>query len=622
MLRDLITEKEYETMDAYRQLYFTSDEGELVAGRSKMCSIRDLLSPWESEKSLALNRIFKDKLILDKHVHYEKTWADIENDLDTYIFYSGSTDTRIKHSGYPFYEKFRQFIITHPYDKTYSSSLVDQRGIADGLYALMDTDSLATNKYHGDPFDLPMPNGKNLHIATGCKTSKIIGKIAAAYDISGYEDFRIAHSLILNQKMLEGDLHISIHPMDYMTMSDNSLGWESCMSWIQQGGYRQGTVEMMNSPTVIVAYLDASTPFKIKGCGTWNNKKWRKLFIVDKNIIAGVKDYPYENVALTNIVLDWIKSLVEDSDLGWTYYNDKYTYDSNKGYVEGYPFKGVEADDDNVYYLSFETSTINMYNDFDAIDTREMYLGTEINIKDCSIRDYYGRSYGEDYKHIAELHVTYSGCSECMFCGDIDPDVENESCLICEQCQDICRCDECGDTCQNLIEVDGITLCPYCYDNRTLICDACGEIHYDANMTGIYIIPKLNQADFEEYKAAAKDSYGRMYDDSFEYEPGQKHFVYYRNREYDVNLCNRSECIEEWKKKYLNPGAKIYTFTTDWEKRYHVFWDDLNFDGKNKFNPVYGDYVPDKTNDEIKRGLEQYGALKKFCLEDSSIFDF
>ena len=622
MLRDLITEKEYETMDAYRQLYFTSDEGELIVDRSKMCSIRDLLSPWESEKSLTLNRIFKDKLILDKHVHYEKTRTDIENDLDTYIFYSGSTDTRIKHSGYPFYEKFRLFIITHPYDKIYSSSLVDQRGIADGLYALMDTDSLATNKYHGDPFDLPMPNGKNLHIATGCKASKIIGKIAAAYDISGYEDFRIAHSLILNQKMLEGDLHISIHPMDYMTMSDNSLGWESCMSWIQQGGYRQGTVEMMNSPTVIVAYLDASTPFKIKGCGTWNNKKWRKLFIVDKNIIAGVKDYPYENVALTNIVLDWIKSLVEESDLGWTYYKDKYVYDSSKGYVEGYPFKGVETDDDNVYYLSFETSTVNMYNDFDAIDTREMYLGTEINIKDCSIRDYYGHSYGTDYKRIAELQVTYSGYSECMFCGDIDPDVENESCLICEQCQDICRCDECGDTCQSPIEVDGLTLCPYCYDNRTLTCDACGEIHYDANMTGIYIIPKLNQADFEEYKVAAKDSYGRMYDDGFEYEPGQKHFFYYRNREYDVNLCNTSECIEEWKKKYLNPGAKIYTFTTDWAKSYHVFWDDLNFDGKNKFNPVYGDYVPDKTNDEIKRGLEQYGALKKFCLEDSSIFDF
>ena len=165
-------------------------------------------------------------------------------------------------------------------------------------------------------------------------------------------------------------------------------------------------------------------------------------------------------------------------------------------------------------------------------------------------------------------------------------------------------------------------LCSYCYDNRTLTCDACEEIHFDANMTGIYIIPKLSQTDFKEYKVIAGDSYGRLYDDSYEYEPGQKHFFYYRNREYDVNLCDCPECIEEWKKKYLNPGAKIYTFTTDWEKRYHVLWDDLNFDGKKRFNPIYRDGTLNETNDEIKRDLEQYGALRKFCVEDLSIFDF
>ena len=47
-------------------------------------------------------------------------------------------------------------------------------------------------------------------------------------------------------------------------------------------------------------------------------------------------------------------------------------------------------------------------------------------------------------------------------------------------------------------------LCSYCYDNRTLPCDACEEIHFDANMTGIYIIPKLSQTDFKEYKSINK----------------------------------------------------------------------------------------------------------------------
>ena len=152
MLRDLITEKEYEMIDMYRQLYSISDDGELVVDKSKMCPIRDLLSPWESAKSMALNRIFKDKLILDKHVHYEKSQTDIENDLDTYIFCPGSTNTRIKHSGYPFYQEFRSFTIDRSYDKSNRLSLVETRAIADGLYTLIDTDSLATNKYCGDSF--------------------------------------------------------------------------------------------------------------------------------------------------------------------------------------------------------------------------------------------------------------------------------------------------------------------------------------------------------------------------------------------------------------------------------------------------------------------------------------
>lgn len=622
MLRDLITDEEYEIMDAYRQEYAVSYDGKTTASISNMRSIKDILSVWENAKSVALDKIFKNNLILKKHIHYEKSRIDIENDLNDYIFTSGRTNTRIKHSGYPFYEEFRDFIISRLYNKIHSSPSIDQRIIANRLYDLIDTDTLATNKYSGDSFDLPMPNGKSLHIATGCKASKIIGKIAAAYNIPGYEDFRIAHSLILNQKMLEGDLHISIHPLDYMTMSDNSIGWESCMSWIQQGGYRQGTVEMMNSPTVIIAYLDASTPYEIPGCGTWNNKKWRKLFIVDKNMIAGVKDYPYENIALTNIVLDWIKSLIEESDLGWTYYDYKFTYDTNKCYIENYPFKDIKANNDSVYYLAFEIQIDNMYNDFDAIDKRELYLSTEIYVDDCQLRNYYFQRYGDKdpYKYLAYLDITYSGDSQCMFCGETSPDIEDESCLFCENCQDISRCDECGEFCPDLIEVDGHALCSYCYENRTAICEACGEVHFDANMTGIYIIPKLSQTDLKDYEARAEYSCSLKYSKNFEYESGKPHFFYYRNQEYDVNLCDCKECLEEWKKKYLRPEAKIYTFATDWERKYHVFWDDLNFEGKNKFNPLYGDYVPNSTNEEIKQGLEQYGVLRRFCLIDNEHF--
>ena len=39
-------------------------------------------------------------------------------------------------------------------------------------------------------------------------------------------------------------------------MSDNDYGWDSCMGWMNEGEYRLGTVEMMNSPCIVVAYID------------------------------------------------------------------------------------------------------------------------------------------------------------------------------------------------------------------------------------------------------------------------------------------------------------------------------------------------------------------------------
>ena len=66
------------------------------------------------------------------------------------------------------------------------------------------------------------------------------------------EDFRIYISQLLNTRAFTGNLCISIHPLDYITMSDNSYGWTSCMSWLKKGNYAGGTVEMMNSDNAYI----------------------------------------------------------------------------------------------------------------------------------------------------------------------------------------------------------------------------------------------------------------------------------------------------------------------------------------------------------------------------------
>lgn len=104
------------------------------------------------------------------------------------------------------------------------------------------------------------------------KALKQLNGILHFMDDDEFEEFRICQSMCTNTTALEGKLCLSIHPLDYMTMSDNACDWSSCMSWQEDGCYRMGTVEMMNSPCVIVAYLESSHPMYFSREATWNSK--------------------------------------------------------------------------------------------------------------------------------------------------------------------------------------------------------------------------------------------------------------------------------------------------------------------------------------------------------------
>ena len=100
-------------------------------------------------------------------------------------------------------------------------------------------------------------------------------------------------SEVTNQNVKKASFVLSIHPLDFMTMSDNNNGWQSCMSWQDEGCYCMGTVEMMNSPYVVVAYLKAKNDMPIGShySGyTWNNKKWRELFIITNDTMCFMKN--------------------------------------------------------------------------------------------------------------------------------------------------------------------------------------------------------------------------------------------------------------------------------------------------------------------------------------------
>jgi hypothetical protein len=405
--------------------------------------IDHILRFWDEAKGKFLYRMFGSKFILEKEIVYQKDNSEMETELQE-KFYDNTLP------GTQFINKFHDLICTRYYDANPT--------VYFNLRDMSSCWALIKNVWEGDTFSVPVSEDKEIKVQNGARITRILGKLAAAFELEYFEEFRIMHSMVLNQKELRGNLCLSIHPLDYMTMSDNDCDWESCMSWKNNGCYRQGTVEMMNSPCVVVAYLTAKEPMQLSWKNreeTWSNKKWRELFVVDRHAITSVKPYPYFNAVLTDLALDWLRELATAAGVGkyrenvveWEY-DDQRSCDVLK-----------EAG------TTFWYETCHMYNDFEA--------------------DGYQRSYFAEELPEGSIHIHYSGESECMACGSTSIDCyDNEGCLVCDSCEGWTTCDHCDDRIydsESEYHVDGLTLCCNCYENHTFEDAYDGEIHATEN---------------------------------------------------------------------------------------------------------------------------------------------
>lgn len=118
-------------------------------------------------------------------------------------------------------------------------------------------------------------------------------------------------SRYMQENKIEGYLYLSVHPLDYLTMSETNEGWHSCHSL--DGSYRGGNLNYMVDGITIVAYLADEENKKLRafeGSGlTWNSKKWRVLIHYNREneAIYLNKQYPYSCNALAEKVVEGVE---------------------------------------------------------------------------------------------------------------------------------------------------------------------------------------------------------------------------------------------------------------------------------------------------------------------------
>lgn len=411
-IRNLLTAKDYSLIDMYRENYVSEDRVYHIG--DDMIPSFDLLMPWSEAKSEFLTALFGNQLILSREISLRKSCKELYDDEATHKHIN-----HLDQLACQLEERLRALYLNH-------IITVDEFYI---LRRFITLDVLLTNEYNGVNVNIG-----GYRLTHGCKLMKALKQLNNTLhlmDEKEFEEFRICQSMCTNTAVLNGKLCLSIHPLDYMTMSDNACDWSSCMSWKEDGCYRMGTVEMMNSPCVVIAYLESSHPMYFDRETSWNNKKWRSLYIVTPDIVTNIKSYPYYDSSIDKIVTNWLYELMVKAFPNYSY---------EKPYTFEYPMIGSTR-------LCFETNL--MYNDFGR--------GT--------IHWGFRRKGVDD-----NLIINYSGDAQCMVCGNTDSGSLYEDCLICDVCEprnDIWYCEECGCrlTEDEVYFINGsdVPLCECCY---------------------------------------------------------------------------------------------------------------------------------------------------------------
>lgn len=314
-------------------------------------------------------------------------------------------------------------------------------------------------------------------------------------------------SMLIQENKVSGHLCISVHPLDYLSSSENTYKWRSCHAL--DGDYRAGNLDYIADESTIVCYLEGERDVKLPNFPDsvpWNSKKWRMLLNISRygDYAFASRQYPFfSEIALEEIkkrflpilfgmnltnISDWHNDLDND-------YNFHYKRAVPDPMEERYPW----------YRSGYRTFFIA---DLPLIDTMVIqpmgrlhyndYLESTIYEKPYYI---WASSFNPKPIRIGEKHV------KCLCCGE--KDIIDPSSMICEDCytenEEIVYCSCCerriyGDS---PVMWDGTPICEDCAEKYTAICETCGKRHYLGNMFKLKRLEKYVCSNCEYHNAFA-----------------------------------------------------------------------------------------------------------------------
>ena len=328
-------------------------------------------------------------------------------------------------------------------------------------------------------FDNTVTYGEN-PVKSGMKLSK-----AFKYFIKNKDTLNTIQqiaSMYIQKDKISGTLCFSVHPLDFLSSSENNYNWRSCHSL--DGDFRAGNLSYMCDPSTIICYIKGDKEEILPHFPEdvpWNSKKWRMLMHFDEQqdyCFLG-RQYPYALEDIPFIIKDHI---LPGEFLDFTDFNiesvpnighlwDKVIFLNTKEGIKSFGLNNVVKDCDDgrpLHYNDLIYSTV-----YTPLYTSKMHP-FEIKSKFPLI--------------------TVGHHIKCLCCGTNEIGA-GEALMACPQCaskynlelpNDYIYCCDCGQAYPEdeiYYTADGDPVCEDCFYNsgNWITCANCGEIYYYDN---------------------------------------------------------------------------------------------------------------------------------------------
>lgn len=292
-------------------------------------------------------------------------------------------------------------------------------------------------------------------------------------------------SRIIQENKIEGTLCFSVHPLDFLSSSENTYNWRSCHAL--DGEFRAGNLSYMVDPHTIMCYLKGADNVEIPlfpQSVPWNSKKWRMLLFFSSNwdmIFAG-RQYPFSSDTALEVIRKEISLAIYGDrareEAIYCDWSDIYITSENTGAPIDSDYVPVRGDLIKMTEIVHDAPRSLHYNDLLRSST---YLHPFYTIKDNNSWSRWQYS---------QPTFQIGGSVKCLHCGNHL--ISNSETMMCDDCEieygheenDIYGvCDCCGTRIvrDDATWVGDELVCDACFAKECFICECCDEVFYTAD---------------------------------------------------------------------------------------------------------------------------------------------